>query len=52
LLALTFERALGGKDLLGEVLGSIRRYGGETCRPGDLIAYRRAALVAEAGINE
>jgi hypothetical protein len=52
LLALTFERALERKDLLGEVLGSVRRYGGETCFPGDLTAYRRAALVAEAGVNQ
>jgi hypothetical protein len=53
LLALAFQGALGGEDLLGEVLGGVvagrAHRGGRGALPTDLSSNGRAALPAEIG---
>jgi hypothetical protein len=49
LLALAFQGGLGGEDLLGEVLGSVRLRGGRMNRGRGARGHSMAALEAEAG---
>jgi hypothetical protein len=49
LLALTFERALGGQDLLGEVLRGVGLRRREPCQLGPVAAGRLPAFKAELG---